>query len=106
MNISFLNGTQRSYTQRSRDLWVAGLLRLPCTECPARTGEWCDPVYPPPAEMVRIDRDPPRLIHSTRVVAAVDGRHVSRNLTIAQFAGGPVAAGLAGVLARRKRVLS
>jgi hypothetical protein len=91
---SFLAGIQRSYAQRSRDRWVAGLLTPACPNCQAGPGAWCDDMHPIPAEMVRIDRDPPRLIHSTRIAVAVNGRHASRNITIAQFAGGPVAAGL------------
>ena len=92
--VSFLGGTRQTYSQRSRARWVAGLLTPACTDCPAQPGDWCDDMYPPPAEMVRIDRNPPRLVHSTRIVAAVNGRHVSRTITLSQFAGGPVAAGL------------
>jgi hypothetical protein len=81
--------------QRRRKLWTAGLRIPACTECPATAGEWCDPLHPTPAEQVRIDRDPPHVIHSTRIAAAVNGGHASRSLTIAQFAGGPLPSGLA-----------
>lgn len=78
----------------ARERWVSGLTRPACRDCPARPGQWCDPLHPPPAEMVLIDRDPPHQIHSTRIADAVTAGHVSRKITIAQFAGGPVAAGL------------
>jgi hypothetical protein len=91
---SFMAATRQTYSQRSRNVWVAGLLTPACPDCQAVTGEWCDDMHPVPAEMVRIDRNPPRLIHSTRIAAAVNGRHASRTITLNQFAGGPVAAGL------------
>jgi hypothetical protein len=84
----------REYQQRRREEMVAGLLTPDCAECPARSGAWCDPMYPPPAELVRVDRDPPHVVHSTRLAAAVDSGHVPRSLLIAQFAGGQLPSGL------------
>lgn len=84
----------RKYRQRQREELVAGLLIPGCAECPARSGAWCDPVHPPPAELVRVDRDPPHVVHSTRLAAAVDSGHVPRSLLIAQFAGGQLPSGL------------
>lgn len=81
----------REYRARRRREMVAGLLTPDCAECPARAGQWCDPT---PAEQVRVDRDPPHVIHSTRIVAAADGGHVRRDLLIAQFAGGQLPSGL------------
>jgi hypothetical protein len=91
---SFLASTRETYSQRSRKIWVAGLLTPACPDCQAQPGNWCDDMHPVPAEMVRIDRDPPHHVHSARIVTAVNGRHISRAVTLAQFAGGPVAAGL------------
>jgi len=82
----------RDYRQRKREELISGLLLPDCTECPARSGAWCDPSSP--AEPVRVDKDPPHIIHSARVVAAADGGHVRRDLLIAQFAGGPLPSGL------------
>jgi len=82
----------RDYRQRKRGELVAGLLVPDCDDCPARSGAWCDPVHT--AELVRVDRDPPHVVHSSRLVAAADGGHVRRSLLIAQFAGGQLPSGL------------
>lgn len=73
-----------------RDRLLAGLRKPGCDDCPAKPGEWCDPMFPPPAEMTRWDRNPPLVLHSSRVAAAVRGGHVRLDLVIAQFADGPV----------------
>lgn len=83
-----------SLDTRRRERMAAGLLVPDCGDCPAKTGQWCDPLHPPPAEMVRIDRDPPHVVHSTRLAAAISGGHVDRSLLIAQFAGGQLPSGL------------
>lgn len=80
--------------ERVRAALTAGLLTPACTECPATAGEWCDPSWPPPSELVRWDQDPPHVIHSARLVTAVESGHASRPRTIAQFAGGPLPSGL------------
>jgi hypothetical protein len=100
----FLTGELRTPRERAWDRWTAGLLTLPCEECPSGPGTWCDDLHPPEAEMVRVAGDPARFVHSTRIVAAVRGGHVSRSVTIAQFAGGPVAAGLTDLPATTHRV--
>lgn len=73
---------------------VTGLLAPGCGDCPARPGEWCDYLVSPPAQFVRVDRNPPHVIHSSRVIAAVETDRVSRHLLIAQFDGGELPAGL------------
>lgn len=79
---------RRHAQQHARGLLVAGLLKPGCRDCPATSGSWCDPLHQPPAEMCRVDRDPPHLVHSSRIGDAVADGHVSRGLLIAQFAGG------------------
>lgn len=81
----------RRYRQQARDAMVSGLLTPDCTDCRARSGQWCDPV---PPEYVLVDKDPPHVVHSTRIVTAADGGHVRRDLLIAQFAGGQLPSGL------------
>lgn len=81
--------------QRARDLLTTGLIVPGCQDCPAVSGVWCDPAHEPPAEMVRVDRRPLHIVHSSRLVAAVRDGHVSKRLLIAQFGGGPLPAGLA-----------
>lgn len=73
---------------------VAGLLAPACGDCPAASGEWCDYMAFPHVQFVRVDRNPPHVVHSSRVVAAVEADRVSRHLLIAQFAGGELPAGL------------
>lgn len=83
-----LRASRQHMRKRARELLVAGLLTPACRECPAASGDWCDPLHQPPAEMCRVDRSPPHLIHSSRLGDAVLGGHVSRRVLIAQFAGG------------------
>jgi hypothetical protein len=71
-----------------------GLISRACTECPAMPGRWCDPLCPPPSELVRFDQEPLHVIHATRLVASVERGHVNRGQLIAQFAGGTLPAGL------------
>jgi hypothetical protein len=73
---------------------AAGLLAPACEDCPAASGEWCDYLSFPPAQYIRVDRNPPHVVHSSRAVAAVESGHVPRHLLIAQFAGGELPAGL------------
>ena len=81
--------------QRARDVLTAGLIVPDCSDCPAVSGTWCDPAAEPPAQMVRVDRAPLHVVHSSRLADAVRGGHVSRRLLIAQFDGGPLPSGLA-----------
>lgn len=73
---------------------VTGLLTPDCKDCPAISGEWCDYLAFPPAQFVRVDRNPPHVVHSSRIVTAVEDSHVPRHLLINQFAGGELPAGL------------
>lgn len=90
-----------SWREHKRAMLVAGLLTPDCEDCPAKRGEWCDYMLVPPVQFVRVDRNPPRVIHSSRIAAAADGGHVSRRLLIDQFAGGELPAGLTQPAARR-----
>lgn len=78
---------------RRRARMVAGLLTPACPDCEAAPGAWCDYMSYPPAEMIRVDR-PAYVVHATRTMAAVAGQHVNRRTLAAQFAGGPLPAGL------------
>jgi hypothetical protein len=84
----------KSPAAQRRDRLGSGLIRPACTGCPAVPGEWCDPLYPPPSELIRFDREPLHVVHTTRAVAAIEAGHVKRAVLAAQFAGGPLPAAL------------
>ena len=90
----------RDYRARRREQLVTGLLAPDCPECPAKAGQWCDPV---PPELVRVDRNPPHAVHSARIVAAAESGHVRRDLLVAQFAGGQLPSGLTARKTRNAR---
>lgn len=83
-----------TFTEFRRARLVAGLLVPACGDCKAASGEWCDYLVFPHTQFVRVDRNPPHVVHSSRIIEAVSDGHVPRSLLIAQFDGGELPAGL------------
>lgn len=59
----------------------------------------CDPVSPVFAEMVRLVKSPPLVVHTGRMASAITAGAVSRHAVVAQFQGNPLPAAVAAAVA-------
>jgi hypothetical protein len=75
---------------------IAGVLSVPCELCGAPPGCGCGPVF---AEMVRLAKSPPLVVHTGRMASAIAAGAVSRHAVVAQFQGNPLPAAVAAVVA-------
>ena len=75
---------------------IAGVLSVPCELCGAPPGCGCDPVF---AEMVRLAKSPPLVVHTGRMAGAIDGGRGAGEAVVAQFQGNPLPAAVAAVVA-------
>jgi hypothetical protein len=81
----------RRAMRKRRELTV-GLVSVPCPECGARPGKGCDYDHLPAREMIRLEKDPLLVVHTTRMADAVTAGKVNRAQVLAQFDGPPSAA--------------
>jgi len=78
---------------------IAGVLSVPCELCGAPPGCGCDSVSPVFAEMVRLAKSPPLVVHTGRMASAITAGAVSRHAVVAQFQGNPLPAAVAAAVA-------
>jgi hypothetical protein len=78
---------------------IAGVLSVPCELCGAPPGCGCDSVSPVFAEMVRLAKSPPLVVHTGRMASAITAGAVSRHAVVAQFQGNPPPAAVAAAMA-------
>jgi hypothetical protein len=78
---------------------IAGVLSVPCELCGVPPGCGCDSVSPVFAEMVRLAKSPPLVVHTGRMASAITAGAVSRHAVVAQFQGNPLPAAVAAAVA-------
>jgi hypothetical protein len=75
----------RPWRRRKRRALLEGMLSQECPDCGAASATSCDYNSDPDWELLRVNRDPLIVAHTTRVAAAIKAGAVDRAWVLAQF---------------------